>query len=101
MKMTVEGAMQENQGPRWIWRFVVAVLVESVVVLSLLWRMADSALRGEVTSWIVCGILVVAVSSAVDDEVASDPLLPCLSLVSARASVMRRETVSMGVPIVY
>lgn len=109
MKLMIEGAMQENRGPHWIWKFEVAVLIEvdSIVVLSLLRKMGSSVLREEVMFWIVCGIsVVVAVSSAVvdfvdDDESVSDLPLPCLSPVSARALVMGREFASMAVPAVY
>lgn len=110
MKLMIEGTMQENRGPRWIWMFEVEVLIEVdsiVVLLSLLRKMGSSVLREEVMFWIVCGIsVVVAVSSAVvdfvdDDESVPDLPLPCLSPVSARALVMGREFASMAVPAVY
>lgn len=106
MKLMIEGAMQENRDPHWIWMFAVAVLVEvdSIVdSLSLLRMMGSSALREGVMFWIFCGIsVVVAVSSAVvvDDESVPDLPMPCLSQFSVRASVMGREIVSMAVPAV-
>lgn len=106
MKMMVEEETTENRGRRCIWRFAVAVRL--VVGLLCRWRGGVFVLRVKAMFWISCGISAVAVSvDAVavvggdDDEVVSDlPLLSSLPI-SARASAMQRETVSMVIPTVY
>lgn len=112
MRMMVEEETTENRGWRWIWRFAVAGRLGVVVgemSLLLMWRMVF-VLRGEVMFWIVCGISVVAASVVVVvavggldgvDDVVSDLPPPPSSPVSARASAMQRETVSMVIPIAY
>ena len=109
MRMMVEEETTENRGRRWIWRFAVAGRLGVVVGEMLLsWR-SVFVLRGEVMFWIVCGISVVAVSVVVVavggldgvDDVVSDLPPPWSSPVSARASAMQREAVSMVIPTAY
>lgn len=108
MKTMVEEETTEIQGRRWIWRFAVAVCLEAVVGLLCRWRWSVFVLRVKAMFWISCGISVVPVSVVVaaggvdgDDEVVSDLPLLLSSPISARASAMQRETVSMVIPTVY
>lgn len=100
MKMKVdEEERRAHRGPRWIWRFAVAVRLSVAVGLLYGWRWKGSVLvlRVEVMFWISCGISVVAVSTVAvvaaavvvgvdggDDGVSDLPLLSS-SVASARA----------------
>ena len=63
MKLVEEEERRAHQGPRWIWRFAVAVRLSVAVGVLYWWRWkgSDFVLRVEVMFWISCGISVVAV----------------------------------------